>query len=105
RDRLSGPPAQPCRPRAPWVGRRRGRPGPRHRGRPPRPRDGPLLPPVAVGVRGDRQRRPGPERLERGRTVTVETETEQATNLDRLAVDTVRVLAMDTIQKAGSGHP
>jgi transketolase len=37
--------------------------------------------------------------------VTVETETEQATNLDRLAVDTVRVLAMDTIQKAGSGHP
>ena len=28
-----------------------------------------------------------------------------ATDLDRLAVDTVRVLAMDTIQKAGSGHP
>jgi transketolase len=37
--------------------------------------------------------------------VTVETETGKATNLDRLAVDTVRVLAMDTIQKAGSGHP
>jgi transketolase len=37
--------------------------------------------------------------------VTVETETENATDLDRLAVDTVRVLAMDTIQKAGSGHP
>jgi len=27
------------------------------------------------------------------------------TDLDRLAVDTVRTLAMDTIQKAGSGHP
>ena len=26
-------------------------------------------------------------------------------DLDRLAVDTVRTLAMDTIQKAGSGHP
>jgi transketolase len=37
--------------------------------------------------------------------VTVETETENATDLDRLAVDTVRTLAMDTIQKAGSGHP
>ena len=35
--------------------------------------------------------------------MTVETAT--ATDLDRLAVDTVRVLAMDTIQKAGSGHP
>jgi len=37
--------------------------------------------------------------------VTVATQTENATDLDRLAVDTVRVLAMDTIQKAGSGHP
>ena len=37
--------------------------------------------------------------------MTVETETRNATDLDRLAVDTVRVLAMDTIQKAGSGHP
>jgi transketolase len=37
--------------------------------------------------------------------VTVETETATATDLDRLAVDTVRTLAMDTIQKAGSGHP
>jgi transketolase len=27
------------------------------------------------------------------------------TDLDRLAIDTVRTLAMDTIQKAGSGHP
>ena len=37
--------------------------------------------------------------------MTVATQTENATDLDRLAVDTVRVLAMDTIQKAGSGHP
>ncbi len=37
--------------------------------------------------------------------MTVETETATATDIDRLAVDTVRVLAMDTIQKAGSGHP
>jgi transketolase len=37
--------------------------------------------------------------------VTVQTETVPATDLDRLAVDTVRTLAMDTIQKAGSGHP
>jgi transketolase len=33
------------------------------------------------------------------------TQTVPAADLDRLAVDTVRVLAMDTIQKAGSGHP
>ena len=32
-------------------------------------------------------------------------QTVEQTDLDRLAVDTVRVLAMDTIQKAGSGHP
>ena len=32
-------------------------------------------------------------------------QTTERTNLDRLAVDTVRVLAMDAIQKAGSGHP
>jgi transketolase len=37
--------------------------------------------------------------------VTVQTETMPVTDLDRLAVDTVRVLAMDAIQKAGSGHP
>ena len=38
--------------------------------------------------------------------MTVQTaETVPAANLDRLAVDTVRTLAMDTIQKAGSGHP
>ena len=37
--------------------------------------------------------------------MTVQTETVPATDLDRLAVDTVRTLAMDTIQKAGSGHP
>src|SRR5215216_2528013 len=37
--------------------------------------------------------------------MTVQTETVPATDLDRLAVDTVRVLAMDAIQKAGSGHP
>src|SRR5215216_16444 len=37
--------------------------------------------------------------------MTVQTETVPATGLDRLAVDTVRVLAMDAIQKAGSGHP
>ncbi len=36
--------------------------------------------------------------------MTVETKTENATDLDRLAVDTVRTLAMDAIQKAGSGH-
>jgi transketolase len=32
-------------------------------------------------------------------------QTIERTDLDRLAVDTVRVLAMDAIQKAGSGHP
>jgi hypothetical protein len=32
-------------------------------------------------------------------------QTAERTDLDRLAVDTVRVLAMDAIQKAGSGHP
>jgi transketolase len=32
-------------------------------------------------------------------------QTVEQTDLDRLAVDTVRVLAMDAIQKAGSGHP
>ena len=37
--------------------------------------------------------------------MTVQTETVPATDLDRVAVDTVRTLAMDTIQKAGSGHP
>jgi transketolase len=38
--------------------------------------------------------------------VTVQTaETVAAADLDRLAIDTVRTLAMDTIQKAGSGHP
>ncbi|HEU4897288.1 MAG TPA: transketolase [Actinomycetota bacterium] len=37
--------------------------------------------------------------------MTVQTEPVPATDLDRLAVDTVRTLAMDTIQKAGSGHP
>jgi transketolase len=37
--------------------------------------------------------------------VTTETLTASEVDLDRLAVDTVRVLAMDTIQKAGSGHP
>jgi transketolase len=37
--------------------------------------------------------------------VTVQTETVPVTDLDRLAVDTVRTLAMDAIQKAGSGHP
>ena len=36
---------------------------------------------------------------------TQTTETVPATDLDRLAIDTVRTLAMDTIQKAGSGHP
>ncbi|HSK36336.1 MAG TPA: transketolase, partial [Actinomycetota bacterium] len=33
------------------------------------------------------------------------TETARATDLDTLAVDTVRTLAMDAIQKAGDGHP
>jgi transketolase len=37
--------------------------------------------------------------------VTTETLAASEVDLDRLAVDTVRVLAMDTIQKAGSGHP
>ena len=32
-------------------------------------------------------------------------QTAERTDLDRLAVDTVRALAMDAIQKAGSGHP
>ena len=32
-------------------------------------------------------------------------QTAERTDLDPLAVDTVRVLAMDAIQKAGSGHP
>ncbi len=33
------------------------------------------------------------------------TTTEQSAGLDRLAVDTVRTLAMDAIQNAGDGHP
>ena len=33
------------------------------------------------------------------------TETARGTDLDTLAVDTVRTLAMDAIQKAGDGHP
>ena len=37
--------------------------------------------------------------------MTTETLTVSEVDLDRLAVDTVRVLAMDAIQKAGSGHP
>ncbi len=38
--------------------------------------------------------------------MTIQTaETVPAADLDRLAIDTVRTLAMDTIQKAGSGHP
>ena len=36
--------------------------------------------------------------------VATETLAASEVNLDRLAVDTVRVLAMDAIQKAGSGH-
>jgi transketolase len=35
----------------------------------------------------------------------VTTTTEQSAGLDRLAVDTVRTLAMDAIQNAGDGHP
>jgi transketolase len=35
----------------------------------------------------------------------VTTETARGTDLDTLAVDTVRTLAMDAIQKAGDGHP
>ena len=37
--------------------------------------------------------------------MTQTAETVAAADLDRLAIDTVRTLAMDTIQKAGSGHP
>jgi hypothetical protein len=37
--------------------------------------------------------------------VATETLAASEVDLDRLAVDTVRVLAMDAIQKAGSGHP
>jgi transketolase len=37
--------------------------------------------------------------------VTTDTLPASEVDLDRLAVDTVRVLAMDAIQKAGSGHP
>ena len=33
------------------------------------------------------------------------TDTTPGTDLDTLAVDTVRTLAMDAIQKAGDGHP
>jgi transketolase len=33
------------------------------------------------------------------------TTTQQSAGLDRLAIDTVRTLAMDAIQKAGDGHP
>ena len=33
------------------------------------------------------------------------TDTARRTDLDTLAVDTVRTLAMDAIQKAGDGHP
>ena len=29
----------------------------------------------------------------------------QAADLDRLAIDTIRTLAMDAVQKAKSGHP
>jgi transketolase len=37
--------------------------------------------------------------------VATDTLTASEVDLDRLAVDTARVLAMDAIQKAGSGHP
>jgi hypothetical protein len=37
--------------------------------------------------------------------LATDTLTASEVDLDRLAVDTVRVLAMDAIQKAGSGHP
>jgi transketolase len=37
--------------------------------------------------------------------VATDTLTASEVDLDRLAVDIVRVLAMDAIQKAGSGHP
>jgi hypothetical protein len=37
--------------------------------------------------------------------VATDTLTASEVDLDRLAVDTVRVLAMDAIHKAGSGHP
>lgn len=33
------------------------------------------------------------------------TDLEEWTDLDRKAVDTVRVLAMDAVQKVGNGHP
>ena len=37
--------------------------------------------------------------------LATDTLTASEVDLDRLAVDTARVLAMDAIQKAGSGHP
>lgn len=37
--------------------------------------------------------------------MATDTLTTSEADLDRLAVDTVRVLAMDAIQKASSGHP
>ena len=37
--------------------------------------------------------------------MATDTLTASGVDLDRLAVDTVGVLAMDAIQKAGSGHP
>src|SRR3954464_5922781 len=41
----------------------------------------------------------------RGRGVSSETTPLEWTDLDRRAVDTVRVLAMDAVQKVGNGHP
>ncbi len=49
-------------------------------------------------------RLPGTEPTQRKGTATVNTPLEW-TDLDRRAVDTVRVLAMDAVQRVGNGHP
>jgi transketolase len=46
-----------------------------------------------------------PDRTPLARGASVTTETTNRNDPDRLAVDTVRTLAMDAIQKAGDGHP
>jgi Transketolase, thiamine diphosphate binding domain len=53
----------------------------------------------------DARYRTGRDDAERGSEVATDTLTASEVDLDRLAVDTVRVLAMDAIQKASNGHP
>src|SRR5690348_3075158 len=39
------------------------------------------------------------------RRSTLQLDTGRAADLDRLGIDTIRTLAMDAVQAAGSGHP